>query len=141
MNDKMKRIDHLESVLSNNESQSKAETLAELRAQGIDTDNFIVRVKRVVQEQYTKALRDLATTESANSPPTFLAGIAKLSRDAMLDLFGRLQRGEFGNEYRQMTLARCRNKDASQLSDDELRSWLQDIGDILGEPDRDDTNQ
>lgn len=136
MNDKMKRIDALESVLSDNESQTKAETLAELRAQRVDTDSFVVRVKRVVQEQYAKTLRDLARTESINSSPTFLAGVAKLSRDAMLDLFGRLQRGEFGSEYRQMTLARCRNKDASELSDDELRSWLQDIGDILGEPDR-----
>lgn len=73
--------------------------------------------------------------EQSNSRPAFLGTIATMSRQAMLDCFKKLRRGDFGDKYRDLALARCRNKDASELTDEELRSWLEDVGQVLGEPD------
>lgn len=134
MNEPNKRLDALESFLSENEAESKGETRSELRRQGVEVDEFLDRVKKVVQKGYQERLREIAATESESHLPGFLQNLKAMSRDAMLDVFRRLQRGEFGGEYQQLALARCRNKDAQDTTDEELRSWLDDIGEVLGEP-------
>jgi hypothetical protein len=133
-----KRIDDLEGFLTDNDQQSKADAIADIRAHGIDTNAFFNRVHRAVQEGYSKQLRAIAASEQAASSPaqTFIDKVRAMSRDAMLAIFGRIQQGEFGTEYRDLAIARCRNKDASALSDEELRSWLEDAADILDEPDK-----
>ena len=82
------------------------------------------------------ALRRAAEQEQASrtSAPGFLGQLTTMSRDAMLAVFERVANGDFGTKYSTAALARCRNKDASGLTDEELRSWLEDIGDVLGEP-------
>ena len=52
----------------------------------------------------------------------------------MLSFFEKLRSGAYGSHYQEAAVARCRNKDATELSGEELRSWLEDIGDTLGEP-------
>lgn len=128
-------IDDLEAFLID-DSLSKKDVTKELRLQGVDTEAFFDRVKRIVREGYSAQLRLAAEQEqsSRSTAPGFLAQLATMSREAMLAMFERVANGEFGAEYRSAALARCRNKDASGLTDEELRSWLEDIGDVLGEP-------
>jgi hypothetical protein len=129
-----RRLEDLEDLLAANEEQSKAETVTELRSQGIDTTEFFSRIKKIVQTGYSAQLRASAQREqnTMRVRPDFLREIAAMSREAMLAVFSQLQTGTHGPQYQEAALARCRNKDASQLSDEELRSWLEDIGDILG---------
>lgn len=129
-----KRLAKLEDLLSSNEHQAKTETIAELRSLGIDTAQFFSRINKFVQVGYTEQLRAAAQLQQENERtlPHFLDQLAAMSREAMLAVFAKLQGGAFGPQYREAALARCRNKDASLLSDEELRSWLEDIGDILG---------
>jgi hypothetical protein len=134
MNYKGKRLEDLEDFLASNEEQTKAETIAELRSQGLDTAQFFSRIKKIVQTSYSEQLRVTAQSEQdrIRVQPGILPQLATMSRDAMLSIFAQLQDGSYGPQYQQAALARCRNKDASLLSDEELRSWLEDIGDILG---------
>ena len=131
-----KRIDQFEALLANNENQSKTDALAELHSHVGDVEQFLGRVKRVVQEGYSRQLRRLAEQQQAaqSGAPGFLADIAAMSRDAMLEVFEKIRNGGFGAEYREAALARCRNRDVSDVTDEELRSWLEDVGGMFGEP-------
>jgi len=130
------KLNGLEAFLANTEGESKSEDLADLRKSGVDVGSFLARVEATVQQGYSQQLRALAEKQRTHdrSGPTFLDGLASMSRQAMLECFERLRNGEFGDRYRDLALARCRNKDASELTDDELRSWLDDAGQVLGEP-------
>src|SRR5580704_6777151 len=122
-------------VFLTNDSLSKQDALKELRLQGVDTEALFARVQRIVREGYSTQLRLAAEQEKVSrASPDFLAQLATMSRDAMLAVFERVANGDFGPEYRTAALARCRSKDASGLTDEELRSWFEDIGDVLGEP-------
>lgn len=128
-------LNDLEAFLTD-DSLSKKDAVKELRMQRVDTEALFDRVQRIVREGYSTQLRLAAEQEQASreSAPGFLAQLATMSRDAMLAVFEKVANGEFGSEYQTAALARCRNKDASGLTDEELRSWLEDIGDVLGEP-------
>lgn len=134
MSQNAKRLDDLENFLISNEEQSKSETAAELRSQGVDTERFFNKIHAIVQAGYCQQLRVIAQREQAalKAQPPFLENLATMTREAMLAIFSQLRDGAFGSDYQEAALARCRNKDASSLSDGELRSWLEDVGDIFG---------
>lgn len=136
MNEKQPRLNGLEAFLANTEGESKSDDLADLKKLGVDVDRFLARVDETVQQAYSQQLRALAESQrdEAQTAPSFLADLATMSRQAMLDCFERLRGGEFGGQYRELALARCREKDATELSDEELRSWLDDVGQVLGDP-------
>lgn len=138
MNEKEQRLDELEAFLIDNEGQAKDDAIADLRLQGVDTTAFFSRVKRVVQQGYASQLRHAAEREqrARSAMPEFLKNLETMSREAMLLVFEHIRQGNYGIGYRDAALARCRNKSTSELSDDELRSWLEDVGDVLGEPDK-----
>ncbi len=135
MNQEKPNIDDLEAFLIDN-TLSKTDAVKELRSQGVNTEALFSRVKRIVQDGYSAQLRLAAEHERSSraSTPGFLVQLATMSREAMLAVFERVASGEFGVQYSEVALARCRNKDASGLTDEELRSWLEDIGEVLGEP-------
>lgn len=136
MNKPDKRLESLEDFLADTEGEPQAETLRELRAQGVDTKQFFQRVQKTVDEGYSRQLRELAAREQQRqTTPSFLDSLSEMGRAAMLDCFERIRSGALGGRYQQAAVARFRNKDASELTDEELRSWLEDIGETLGEPD------
>jgi hypothetical protein len=136
MNEERGKLNGLEAFLANCDEESQADDLADLRKMGVNVDAFMKRVDATVQAGYAEQLRQLAASqrEQSSSAPGFLANLKTMTRAAMLDAFEGLRRGDLGERYRGLALARCRNKDVSELSDDELRSWLEDVGQVLGEP-------
>lgn len=131
------RLSDLEDILAEMEGQSSEEMAADLRKAGINTDAFLKRANKVMQEQYRKHLHELAEEEQqiAHVVPSFFADVAKMSREELMMSFATLQNGSMGETYKQAALARCRNKDTAELSDEDLRSWLQDIAEISGNED------
>lgn len=129
------RLDRLEAFLCGDDDAAKAEVFAELRDQGVNSHAFLERVRRTVQEGYSRQLRRLAESQQADRScdQRFLSRLAEMPRDALLRLFEKIRSGEFGTEYREAALARCRNRSAAELTDEELRAWLEDVGDIFGE--------
>ena len=129
-----KRLQKLEEFFADTDNEPVADLLKELRAQGIDTERFSRRVNDTVEAAYSAGLRALAANEQQpSSSPSFITAAASKTREAMLALFEQLREGTFGAQYQQAALARCRSKAAQELTDEELRSWLEDIGDTLGE--------
>lgn len=130
-------LEELEALLISCELP-KEEVVRSLRRQGLDTEAFFSRIKEVVRTGYAEQLRRAAEQERAEraSAPGFLAQLTTMSREAMLEIFRRVSDGEFGGVYREAALARCRNKGPDELTNDELRSWLEDVGEVLGEPDQ-----
>ena len=137
MNEKNDRLSELEDILAEAEGQSTDEILTDLKKAGIDTERFLARANSTMQTQYRSHLRKLAESEQAESASTdfVLPGIETMDREMMLASFDRIRSGEMGEDHKEAALARCRNSDATALTDDELRSWLSDIGEIYGKPD------
>ena len=131
------RLSDLEEILAEIEGQSTDEIAADLRKAGIDTDAFLMRANKVMQEQYRKHLHEVAEEEQliARVVPSLFADVASMDREELLMSFATLQNGSMGETYKEAALARCRNKDTAELSDDDLRSWLQDIAEISGNAD------
>ena len=126
----------LEKFLFDTADQPKDEAINELSDNGINTDAFLADIQNVVQGSYMSQLKKIASMQQADSvkPASFLSDLATLGKSAMLDLFSDFQSGSFGDQYKQAAVARCRNKNPSELSETELRSWLADIGETLGDP-------
>ena len=136
MNSPDERFDRLEEFLVDNEGDEKVEVTRQLRLQGVDAIQFFNRVKKTVQDGYCSQLRAIAHQQQNRQAnwPAFLEHLRTMPRSAMLEVFRQLKNGAFGEEYREAALARCRKKDEAALSDDELRTWLEDVGEIWGEP-------
>ena len=131
------RLSDLEEILAEIEGQSTDEITADLRKAGIDTDAFLMRANKVMQEQYRKHLHEVAeeVQHIARVVPSLFADVDSMDREELLMSFATLQNGSMGESYKEAALARCRNKDTAELSDDDLRSWLQDIAEISGNAD------
>lgn len=135
MNDPAKRLDELEEFLSDTSDESKEDVMKELRTSGVNTKQFFKRVQETVETSYSEQLRAIAAREQQHQDrPSFLEDLAGMTRESMLSFFEKLRSGAYGSQYQEAAVARCRNKDATELSGEELRSWLEDIGDTLGEP-------
>lgn len=135
MNNSDRRLEKLEDFLIDTGGDTHNDTVRELRALGIDTDNFFKRVHNTVEESYRNQLRLMADQQKRkNIVPGFLRNIQSMNREEMIRCFDQIRTGERGARYQNAAIARCRNKDASDLSEEELRSWLEDIGTTLGEP-------
>jgi hypothetical protein len=120
-----------EAFLADTDNQTKEEALAELASHGVHTEEFLKKIQMVVREGYSKRLKEIAEQERAvcsKKCQTFRENMS--TREAMLLLIQKLKAGEFGPALQQATGARWRNKEADHVTDEELRSWLEDIADM-----------
>lgn len=124
-----KAMEKLDLFLADTEGQSNEAVVDELKAQGTDVATFTSDVNDLVRKGYQRSLREIAVAEReavAESGKKRFAGLAA-TKEQMLRLVARLQRGDFGGNLRERALARCRNQDPATLSEEDLRSWLEDI--------------
>lgn len=128
-------LQKLEAFLLETESQTREEALEELASHGVDVHRLEERVSAIVRQGYAAALKKLAAEQQQEtvSRPSWFSDLPRMSREAMLALFERINGGEFGEECRSLAMQRCRNRSTSDLTDEEIRSWLEDVGDLLGE--------
>jgi hypothetical protein len=124
-----KAMEKLDLFLADTEGQSNEAVADELKAQGTDVATFISDVNALVRKGYQGSLKEIAAAEReavVQSGKNRFAGLAT-TKDQMLLLVARLQRGDFGVNLRERAVARCRNQDPATLSKEDLRSWLEDI--------------
>jgi hypothetical protein len=124
-----KAMEKLDLFLADTEGQSTEAVGEELEAQGIDVTTFLADVNAVVRKGYQRSLKEIATSERdqvVRSRKSRFSGLVG-TKEQMLLLIARLQSGDFGPNLRERAVARCRNQDPSTLSDEDLRSWLEDI--------------
>jgi hypothetical protein len=126
--DPIQTVKRLEDSLTDTSGESPADLRQELESGGVDVNRFLARLKGVVRKgyQHQMRLRNQAVTDRATSAVGSLFGdLSSLSGAQLRDLIGRVLGGGYGLSAQ--SAARCRNYNGAELSDDEVRSWLQDI--------------
>lgn len=125
-----KAFENLDLFLADTEGQSPEEVAKELNAQGVDVDTFLSNVKGIVRkgfQQQVKAAADSEREAATQKKRGRFGDLATKTKDEMLTLIAAIQSGAFGASFGRAAMARFRNQDNAQLSEEDLRSWLEDI--------------
>jgi hypothetical protein len=125
-------LEKFEQALASHDSETKEQTIANLRAKGINTDALMAKVRATVQKGYSTKLKEIAEREKAlaSQKPNWFENIATMPHAAMLQLVEQLRSGAMGAGFQQAVVARCRNKQPTELTEEELRTWLEDLGEL-----------
>lgn len=116
---------NLERVLLEDSNLTEAELRQKLSGEGVEVDGFLKRFDAV----FRKGVQARAKQEAMEAKTRAMAARGSLfgriveTRENLLMLVQEAITGRFGAEV----TARCRNKDTKAMSDNELRSWLEDI--------------
>jgi hypothetical protein len=124
--DYRKAAKNLRDAVVDNSHLSAEEIRKELTDEGVDVNRFLVKV----DESFGKNLQDKMKQEAAQAKAraavlkgSLFGQLVGKARTELLALYEAASMGQYGAATR----ARCRNKNADEMTDDELRSWLEDI--------------
>ena len=126
--DPIQTIKRLEASLLDTSGESPADLRKELESSGVDATNFMSRLKGVVRKgyQHQMLLQSQAACDRANSTVGSIFGdLSALGGEQLRSLIEQVLSGGFGSLAQ--SAARCRNYQGDQLSDEDIRSWLQDV--------------
>lgn len=127
-NDSIQTIQRLETSLLDFSDESKTQLRTELEADGVDVTKFLSRLNGVVRKgyQHQMHLKSQTARDQANSTVGSIFGdLSAVGGEQLRALIERVLVGSYGSVAQ--TAARCRNYQGAELSDDDLRSWLQDV--------------
>lgn len=129
--DYRKAAKNLSNAVYDNSHLSAAELRQKLTDEGVDVDAFLRRADAAFRMGLQEQIRQQSAQAKARAAVlkgTRFGSLIGKSREALLALYQAATAGQHGSE----AMARCRNKNAENLSDDELRSWLEDIERLNG---------
>lgn len=124
--DHRKAAKNLREAVLDDSNLSASDLRKRLTDEGVDVDRFLKRADEAFRRGLQEGVRQQAAQERARRAVlkgSMFGQLAGKSRDALLALYEAATAGNYGAE----TMARCRNKDTQAMSDEELRSWLEDI--------------
>ena len=105
---------------------SVAELRKKLTEEGVNVDQFLARTDVAFRHGLQEGVRRQSAQAKARAAVlkgTLFGSLVGKSREALIALYESATAGNYGSE----AMARCRNKNAEALTEDELRSWLEDI--------------
>ena len=112
-------------------SKSREENLEELRSYGVDTTMFLQEAEAVIKEGLRVQKEILTADAAAAKKVNPLGDLSTMARQAMLDLLKQVQTGVFGSEMQKVASGFYRGGDQTEITDEELRTLLEDIEDLL----------
>ena len=122
----VKMLKNLDKVLFDDVGETPAEVRQRLEKEGVDVKALVTRIKTAAGAAYREVLAEEAKEaglRGAKSKGHIFGSLVGLGRDRLLELIRAAASGQFGPEV----MARCRNQDAERLSEDDLRTLLEDI--------------
>jgi len=122
---------NLEEAVLDNSHMSTADLQKEISHKGVDVKQFLAGVDEAFRRGLQRGMKVKAAHAKARSAVlkgSVFGDLAGKMRADLLALCQAASAGQYGTAIR----ARCRNKNAEALTDEELRSWLEDI-ERLGE--------
>lgn len=128
--DYKKAVRNLEALLVNDSHMSVDDISRELADDGVDVKAFLARFDTVVRKGVQHQMRKQAEQEqqeAKSSLKQIFGDLRTKSREELRDLFEKVRQGLFGDHLKQAALARCCNFTGGEVSETELRSWLEDI--------------
>ena len=122
----VKMLKNLEKVLFDDAGETPAEVRQRLEAEGVDVKGLVARVKAAAAEAYRERLvaeARQAQVEAIKTKGKIFGNLVGLGREKLLELLQAAANGGYGP----VATARCRNQKPDQLSDEDLRTLLEDI--------------
>ncbi|MBI5818285.1 MAG: hypothetical protein HZA88_04795 [Verrucomicrobia bacterium] len=125
-----KAVRALDVLLADDADMSVTELRAELAAQGVNVDEFLAKFSKTVRKGYQQQIRlaaDKAKEQTQFAAATLFGDLRQKTMVELLAIREQVANGVFGVALQKTALARCRNQQGTELSENELRSWLEDI--------------
>jgi hypothetical protein len=122
----VKMLKNLDKVLFDDAGETPAEVRQRLEAEGVDVKGLVARVKAAAAEAYRERLvaeARQAQVETSKTKGKIFGNVVGLGRQKLLELIQAAASGGYGP----VATARCRNQKPDQLSDEDLRTLLEDI--------------
>jgi hypothetical protein len=127
---------YLEEAALDNSHMSAAELERTLSDKGVDVKRFLAGADEAFRKGVQRGVKAKAAHAKARAAVLKGAVFGDLGGKLRADLLALCQAASAG-QYGTAIRARCRNKNAEALTDEELRSWLEDI-ERLNEEDAED---
>ena len=124
--DHVKMLKSLDKVLFDDAGETPAEIRQRLEAEGVDVNGLVARMKSAMGEAYRLRLVDeakRAQVETSKSKGKVFGKLVGVSRQKLLEFLEAATAGQYGEGI----MARCRNQNPEGLSDEDLRTLLEDI--------------
>jgi hypothetical protein len=117
---------NLEEAVLDNSHMSAAEIEKALSNKGVDVKRFLAGADEAFRKGLQRGMKLKAAHAKARSAVLKGSVFGDLAGKLRTDLLALCQAASVG-QYGAAIRARCRNKNAEALTDEELRSWLEDI--------------
>jgi hypothetical protein len=124
--DYRKAAKNLRDAILDNSHLSAENLRKKLTDEGVDVNRFLARA----DEAFRKGLQENVKRQAAQAKAraavlkgSMFGQLVGKARSELLALCQAASMGQYGAAIR----ARCRNKNAEAMTDEELRSWLEDI--------------
>jgi hypothetical protein len=117
---------NLEEAVLDNSHMSAAELEKSLSDKGVDVKRFLAGANDAFRKGLQRGIKAKAAQAKAQAVVLKGSLFGDLGGKVRVELLALTQAalgGQFGSAIR----ARCRNKNAEAMTDEELRSWLEDI--------------
>jgi hypothetical protein len=117
---------NLEEAVLDNSHMSAAELEKSVSDKGVDVKKFMAGADEAFRKGLQRGMKAKAAHAKARSAVLKGSVFGDLGGKLRADLLALCQAASAG-QYGTAIRARCRNKNAEALTDEELRSWLEDI--------------
>ena len=124
--DYRKGAKNLREAVVDNSHLSAAELRKKLSDEGVDVNRFLARADEAFRKGLQEGVKEQAMQAKARAAVLRGSMFGQLTGKVRSELLALHQAAQMG-QYGAATRARCRNKNADDMTDDELRSWLEDI--------------
>src|SRR5580692_5181551 len=117
---------NLEEAVLDNSHMSAAELEKSVSDKGVDAKKFLAGADEAFRKGLQRGMKAKAAHAKARSAVLKGSVFGDLGGKLRADLLALCQAAS-GGQYGTAIRARCRNKNAEAMTDEELRSWLEDI--------------
>ena len=124
--DYQKAAKKLREAVVDNSHLSVDEIRKKLTDEGVDVRGFLARADGAFRKGLQESIRQKVSRAKAQASVMRGSIFGQIVGKARPDLVALFQAASLG-QYGAATRARCRNKNAESMTDEELRSWLEDI--------------
>lgn len=117
---------NLREAVLDNSHLSAAELQKKLSEEGVDVKRFLAGADEAFRKGLQRGMKAKAAQAKARSAVLKGSLFGDLGGKVRAELLALCQAASLG-QYGAPIRARCRNKNAEAMTDEELRSWLEDI--------------
>lgn len=120
----------LEELLCGTEQQTKEEALEELASNGVKISEFCTKLDSIVRKGYQKQVRiaaDAIAIKTKSTTSRLFGDLSSRTKAELLAIRDQVMNGVFGATLQNVAVTRYRNHQGEEITEEELRTWFEDI--------------